>query len=171
MNRTDKPATWDERATILAMLDYARASARAKCEGLGDEQARNAPVASSPLTNLASLISHLRWVEFDWIETVFLGIPDAGRTPWDEDAEDPDAEMTLALRVPLSTLLAEYRQQCERFDKIVAEHDLDEFSRNPHPGREPVTLRWILLHLIEETSRHNGHMDIVRELVDGQTGR
>ncbi|ADD40148.1 DinB family protein [Stackebrandtia nassauensis] len=171
MTRTDTPTEWDERSTIMAMLDYARASARAKCEGLTDEQARTAPVATSPLTNLASLIGHLRWVEFDWIETVFLGIPDQGRTPWDDDPDDVDAEMTLALRTPLATLLSDYEQQCERYNKLIADHDLDERSRNPHPGRQPVTLRWILLHLVEEISRHNGHMDIVREIVDGQTGR
>ncbi|MGH8876213.1 MAG: DUF664 domain-containing protein, partial [Stackebrandtia sp.] len=110
------------------------------------------------------------WVEFDWIETVFFGRPEEGRTPWD-DEEDPDAEMTAGLHTPLSTLLTQYEEQCERFNSVFAEHDLDEFAKHTRPNREPVTLRWIILHLIEETSRHNGHIDIIRELLDGRTGR
>ena len=79
--------------------------------------------------------------------------------------------MRLGVNVPLTRLLAEYRASCGQLSLLVAPLDLDT-----PPGRavlrdEPVTLRWVLFHLIEETARHNGHIDILREMADGVTGR
>jgi hypothetical protein len=86
--------------------------------------------------------------------------------------DDPDAEMRLALDVPLARLLAEYRASCDQLRHLVAPLDLDTASRGALNWRtEPVTLRWVLLHLVEETARHNGHIDILREMIDGITGR
>lgn len=64
MTRTDMPAAWDERSTLNAMLDYARATVRAKCDGLSDAKARQAPLAASPLMTVSGLVSHVRWVEY-----------------------------------------------------------------------------------------------------------
>jgi uncharacterized damage-inducible protein DinB len=168
-SRTDDiPARWDERTILTTMLDYARDTVHVKCAGLTGDDARHAPLPGSPLTTIASLVSHLRWVEYYWIRVQLLGAED--RAPITED--DPDGEMRLGLSVPIARLLAEYRASCDQLRELVAPLDLDTPSRGTLSWRdEPVTLRWILLHLIEETARHNGHIDILREMADGVTGR
>jgi uncharacterized damage-inducible protein DinB len=166
MTRTDTPPAWDERTQLTTFLDYARATAHAKCEGVSPEDARKAPLPGSPLMTLSGLISHLRWVEYSWFQVVFLGEEDEG--PWTD--EDPDREMRIAVDVPMADLLDQYEEQCVRYRKLVADHDLDSKAQRPIRDGRQVDLRWILLHLIEETARHNGHVDILRELVDGRTG-
>ncbi len=168
-SRTDDiPDRWDERAVLTTMLDYVRDTVHVKCAGLSEEQARRAPLPGSPLTNISSLVSHLRWVEYYWIRVVLLGEED--RAPITE--QDPDAEMRLGLDVPIARLLAEYRASCDQLRDLVAPLDLDTPSQGTLSWRrEPVTLRWVLMHLIEETARHNGHIDILREMADGVTGR
>jgi uncharacterized damage-inducible protein DinB len=164
----DIPPSWDERTVLATMLDYVRDTVHVKCAGLTDEQARRAPLPGSPLTTISGLVSHLRWVEYYWIRVVLLGEQDHAPIT----ADDPDAEMRLALEVPLARLLAEYRASCEQLRRLVAPLDLGTVSRGMLSWRsEPVTLRWVLLHLIEETARHNGHIDILREMADGVTGR
>ena len=164
----DVPPSWDERTILTTMLDYVRDTVHVKCAGLTDEQARSAPLPGSPLTTISTLVSHLRWVEHYWIRVILLGEDDP--TPTTED--DPDAEMRLGLNVPLTRLLAEYRASCGQLSRLVAPLDLDTPSRGALSWRdEPVTLRWVLFHLIEETARHNGHIDILREMADGVTGR
>ncbi len=162
----DVPPSWDERATLTAMLDYVRDTMRTKCEGLDDSGARAAPLATSPLMSIAGLVSHARWVENDWFDRVLLGGEDVG--PW--TAEEPDREFTVALDVPLAQLLEDYATDAARHRETVARTDLDTRSVRTINTGETVTLRWILLHLIEETARHNGHIDILRELADGVTG-
>lgn len=151
---------------MSAMLDYVRATVRAKCEGLSDEAARHSRLSTSPLTTVSGLVSHLRWVEYSWFEVVLLGHEDAG--PWTD--EDPDREMRIALDVPLATLLDEYDAQSQRYRELVSGLDLDTRSQRTMSNGETVTLRFLLLHLIEETARHNGHLDILREMADGVTG-
>jgi uncharacterized damage-inducible protein DinB len=165
----DIPSSWDERTVLMTLLDYARDTVHAKCAGLPDADARRAPLPGSPLMTISGLVSHLRWVESSWIEDTLLGC--AIDAPWTED--DPDREFRIAVEVPLAQLLAEYRAACARHRDLVASLDLDTPSRGDlgEWRTEPVTLRWILLHLIEETARHNGHLDILRELADGTRGR
>jgi uncharacterized damage-inducible protein DinB len=164
----DVPDTLDERAILVQFLDYARDTVHAKCAGLSDADARRAPLPGSPLMTISGLVSHLRWVESAWIEKTLLG-----RTidpPWTD--EDPDREFRIAVEIPLAQLLADYRAACDRHRQLVAALDLDTPSRGDLGWRaEPVTLRWILFHLVEETARHNGHIDILRELADGARGR
>ncbi|MFI6035527.1 DinB family protein [Streptomyces sp. NPDC051315] len=162
----DMPPAWDERTQLTTFLDYARDTVRAKCEGLSDEDARRAPLPTSPLMTPSGLINHLRWVEYYWFQVVFLGEEDEG--PWTD--EDPDREMRIAVDIPPARLLDEYAEQAERYRKLVAEHDLDTRAVGQVREGVSVDLRWILLHLTEETARHNGHLDILRELIDGSTG-
>lgn len=150
---------------LLTFLDYTRATARAKCEGVSEDDARSAPLPGSPLTTISGLISHLRWVEYYWIEVMLLGGEDEG--PWTE--EDPDREMRIALDIPIAALLEEYEDQAEKNRQLIAELELDTPSKRERKSGT-FTLRWILHHLIEETARHNGHIDILRELADGTTG-
>jgi uncharacterized damage-inducible protein DinB len=165
MLRTDIPPGWDERTILTTFLDYVRATVHAKCEHLAEVDARRAPLSTSPLMTLAGLVNHLRWVEYFWFQVMLLGEEDHG--PWTD--EDPDREMRIAVEVPIAQLLDEYEEQCARYRDLVASLDLDTLSKRTFSGR-PVTLRWILFHLVEETARHNGHLDILRELADGVTG-
>jgi uncharacterized damage-inducible protein DinB len=164
----DVPDSWDDRTILTTVLDYARDTVHAKCAGLSEQDARLAPLPGSPLVTISGLVSHLHWVECAWIdETLLGGTIDA---PWTD--EDPDREFRIAVEVPLAQLLREYRAACSRHRELVASLDLDTPSRGELGWRpEPVTLRWILHHLLEETARHNGHIDILRELADGTRGK
>ncbi|MFF1284434.1 DinB family protein [Streptomyces sp. NPDC058299] len=166
MTRTDTPPAWDERTQLTTFLDYVRATARAKCEELSAEDARNAPLPGSPLMTVNGLINHLRWVEYYWFRVIFLGEEDEG--PWTD--EDPDREMRIAVDFPLSRLLDEYAEESARHNELIAAHDLGTKARRKRDDGSVFDLRWIVLHLIEETARHNGHLDILRELADGRTG-
>ena len=165
-SRTDIPAAWDERTMLTTFLDYTRATVHAKCAGITEEDARRAPLPTSPLTSISGLVSHVRWVEYSWIEVTLFGGDDHG--PWTK--EDPDREMRIGAETPIAQLLAEYEVQCARYNALLAPLDLDTPSKKIINTGEPVTLRWILLHLIEETARHNGHIDLLREMADGVTG-
>lgn len=164
--RTDLPAIHDEKTTLTTMLDYARATAHVKCEDLTDADARKAPLPNSPLMTISGLVNHQRWVEYSWFRTWFLGEEDEG--PWTN--EDPDREMRMAVEIPLAQLLAEYEAECQVDRELVAANELDAPSKRLRRDGESFPLRWILFHLLEQTSRHNGHIDILRELADGSTG-
>ncbi|MEU1127283.1 DinB family protein [Streptomyces sp. NPDC005899] len=162
----DTPPAWDERTQLTTFLDYARDTARRKCEGLTAEQAREALLPGSPLMTINGVINHLRWVEYYWFRVVLLGEEDEG--PWTD--EDPDREMRVAVDFPLTQLLDAYAEQSVRHRELVAGTDLDTRAQRAVRGGLRVDLRWILLHLVEETARHNGHLDILREMLDGTTG-
>ncbi|MFJ4839622.1 DinB family protein [Streptomyces sp. NPDC088746] len=162
----DTPPSWDERTQLTTFLDYARDTARAKCEGVSPENARRALLPGSPLMTMSGVINHLRWVEYHWFRVVFLGEEDRG--PWTE--EDPDREMRIAVDFPLAQLLDEYAEQSALHRELVARNDLGKQARGAVRDGLHVDLRWILLHLTEETARHNGHLDILREMLDGTTG-
>src|SRR6188768_4048186 len=127
MTRTDLPTSWDERASLTTFLDYVRATAQEKCAGLSDEDAARVLLPTSPLTTIGGLVNHLRWVEYSWIQCIFLGEEDDG--PWTE--EEPDREMSLGAELPLAQVLAEYEEQCERYRQLVAGLDLDDRAVRP----------------------------------------
>ncbi len=162
---SDMPSDWDERSTLTTVLDYARSTVHRKCAGLSDADARAALLPNSPLMTLKGIVNHLRWVEHSWFETRFLGEEDRG--PWTD--EDPDREFRIAVDEPMPVLLDAYEEQCRRSRAIATSSDLDDLSVYVRKG-EPVTLRWIMLHMLEETARHNGHIDIIRETLDGTVG-
>ena len=165
MTRTDNPSAPDERSTLLSMLTYARETAIFKVEGLSEEGAHAAPIPTSPLTTPATLLNHLRWVEYDWLHRDVLG-EEIG-APWTE--EDPDGEMTEALTMTVDEVIAAYKAQIIDSDAIIATLDLDQLTARPLSDFHP-NVRWVLLHLVEETARHNGHLDLLRELADGSVG-
>jgi uncharacterized damage-inducible protein DinB len=115
---------------------------------------------------MSGVINHLRWVEYYWFQVIFLGEED--RAPMTE--EDPDREMRIAVDFPLTQLLDEYAEQSARYRELVAGNDLAKQAEGTIRDGLRVDLRWILLHLTEETARHNGHLDILREMLDGTTG-
>ncbi|WP_306339550.1 DinB family protein [Streptomyces sp. AS13] len=162
----DTPPAWDERTQLTTFLDYARGTTRAKCEGISGENARKALLPGSPLMTVSGIVNHLRWVEYYWFQVIFLGEKDLA--PMTD--EDPDREMRIAVDFPLTQLLDEYAEQSARYRELVAANDLDKRARGTIRNGLHVDLRWILLHLTEETARHNGHLDILREMLDGSTG-
>jgi hypothetical protein len=166
LSRQRPPFVADERTQLVGWLDLQRALVRWKCEGLSDEDAHRA-VLPSPLMTPAGLVSHMRWTEHCWFEVLFLGGPTDGNPQF--LAEPEDADMRVA-GVPLSRLLDEFEQQCERSNEIVASHSLDDTGKHPDFGSAAASLRWMLLHMLEETARHVGHLDAVRELLDGHVG-
>lgn len=154
----------DEREQLNGFLDFLRATVVMKATGLTDEQARHSLVPSE-LTTVASLLAHLSLNEQYWFGVVLAGQPD----PWEERlALDPDAEFRSGLELPLDQLIADYQAQCQESREIVDKLDLT--SRGTTGKGEPVNARWVLIHMIEETGRHAGHLDLLRELLDGSTG-
>lgn len=166
MTRTDIPTAWDERTTLLTMLQHTRTFAAEKCRDLDAAGASAAPLPTSPLTSMGGIVHHLRWVEHSWIENRFVGGPDLA--PWSD--ESPDQEFVDGATLPIAEVLQGYAEQAERTDAILARLDLDDRSATPLRSGEHPTLRWVLLHLVEENARHNGHLDLLRELHDGVRG-
>lgn len=147
------------------MLTYVRATAVFKVRGLDEGSAHAAPIPTSPLTTPATLLNHLRWVEYDWLHRVVLG--EDIDAPW-TDAE-PDAEMTQAIDMTVAEVVTAYESQVLDSDAVIERLDLDQLTAAPLSDFHP-NLRWVLLHLVEETARHNGHLDLLRELADGSVG-
>lgn len=154
----------DERVMLSGWLDWQRATVHLKCAGLSNENAHHAPLLTSPLMSVAAVVSHLRWVEHHWLEGSFLGRADV------LEPVDPIDQWQVH-GLSLDDLLTEYEQQCVRSCAIVADHDLDEMEAYIPPGMEALSLRWIVNHLIEETARHLGHIDLLREIADGVRGQ
>ena len=161
----------DEREMLTSYLDYHRATLVWKASGLTQAQLAHT-IPSSDLT-IGGLLKHMALVEDSWLTERFAGHPEP--EPWasvDWEA-DRDWELHSAAQDTPEQLLAQYAESCARSRAVVAAADsLDQASvaeSNRHPGQH-FTLRWILLHLIEETARHNGHVDLIRESIDGLTG-
>ena len=156
----------DPRELLLGYLDWYRAALLRKVEGLSDEQLRGAvePLGWSPL----GLIRHLGWVERRWLRWGFAAEP-VQAYPAGGDAE----EWGVPADQPTADVLAAYDDEVERARAITAVAGLDEPARigGRFPSAEQApTLGRILFHLLQEYARHVGHLDIARELIDGQTG-
>jgi uncharacterized damage-inducible protein DinB len=146
-----------EKETLLAFLAYLRASVDRKVEGLSDDDARRPMVASG--TTLLGIVKHLAFVEVYWTQRRFAGTDVVMRG--DGFGLDPTDTVESVRR--------EYAQAGRRTDEIVAA--CPNLETPLARGRHGLTLRWMLTHVVEETARHAGHADILRELVDGRTGR
>jgi hypothetical protein len=165
-SRTRPPYVADERTQLVGWYDMQRAIIHYKCEGLSDEDAHRSVLQTSPLMTMAGLVSHLRWTEFVWYEVIFLGRPATG--PQLQEAPE-DADMMVE-GIPLAQLLEEYEQQCTVSNEIIAAHSLDDVGKHPDFKASAASLRWVTIHMIEETARHAGHLDTIRELLDGAKG-
>ncbi|MDX1448631.1 MAG: DinB family protein, partial [Acidimicrobiia bacterium] len=157
------PTTADEFTTLTSFLDYFREVVVHKLEGV-EESALRAVLVPSRLTTLGGIIRHLGFVERWWFQSVY-----AGREldyPWSKEA--PDAEFLVPDGASADSLIAFYRDCCAESRRVVEESpDLDRVVR---AGSREVSLRWILVHMIEETARHAGHLDLLRESWDGAVG-
>jgi uncharacterized damage-inducible protein DinB len=164
--RIDPPLAADERTMLCAWLDWHRGTLLHKCDGLEPVQLCTRSVEPSTMS-LIGLVRHMAEVERGWFERTMLGA-DAPPRYYGPDNPDGDFDdvMPDACDADIGTWLAD----CARSRQIVAETaSLDEVSVGSRP-EGPITLRWILVHMIEEYARHNGHADLLRERIDGQTG-
>jgi uncharacterized damage-inducible protein DinB len=169
MRQDPDSTTRSERDALGQYLDYQRETILLKTEWLTREQLGQR-IPTSGLT-LAGLLYHLALVEEAWFEVDFLGREP--REDWvgiDWDA-DPDYEFRTALAKEPEWLRRRYRDACDRARQVVADADsLDAESVSTRVGGKPFTLRWVMLHMIEETARHAGHADLIREAIDGTVG-
>ncbi|MFF2374103.1 DinB family protein [Streptomyces xiamenensis] len=165
--RTRPELRADERAQLTGWLEMQRDIIHWKCEGLSEEEAHRPVLPGSPLMTMAGLVSHLRWVEHCWFEVMLMNRPAVG--PQFDEGLPEDADMRVE-GIALERLLADYRRQCAVSDGIIAAHGLDDAGRNTDFRSGGASLRWMLLHMIEETARHAGHADTIRELLDGTRG-
>lgn len=159
----------EEREVLVAMLDWYREGVVTKVTGMAQHLAVATPLASS--SSVAGLVKHLALVEDSWFNVRFAGNPET--EPWagvDWDA-DPDWEFHSAADEPLEVQIERYRAACATSRAITEAHALGDLS--VEASGDPAvhfTLRWAVVHLLEETARHLGHLDILRELLDGTTG-
>jgi uncharacterized damage-inducible protein DinB len=154
----DSPAlASSEKATYLAFLGYLRTSVDRKLLDLSEADARRPLVPSG--TTILGLVNHLTVVEVYWAQRRFAGVETT--SVGDGFALDPDDTVESVRR--------RYAEAGARTDEIVTA--CPDLERPLARGRSGRTLRWMLAHLLEETARHAGHLDILRELVDGRTGR
>lgn len=146
---------------LVAFLDFYRSVMIRKVEGVDHQGLRMSPVESG--TCLGGLIKHLADVERTWFQERWAGRPVQPSTAED----DPDAGFRVEEGDTADSLIDAYREECDVSREIVASGSLDDTIMSP---RGEMSLRWILVHMIEETARHAGHADLVREMVDGSVG-
>jgi len=164
--RVDPPNLGDEKATLVAFVEYHRQTLLLKCAGLTPEQLIARPVSPSSLS-LLGLVRHLTEVEFGWLHSRFAGQPDREiYGPGDADLEVSEAD-----EESVAAAFALYAEFVATSQQIVADADLSDVTAAAHPRTgEHFSLRWILDHLLEEYARHNGHADLLREAIDGVVG-
>jgi uncharacterized damage-inducible protein DinB len=157
-----------ERASLTAFLQAQRAVVLAILEDL-DDTVLGRPVVPSGWTPLG-LVGHLGYAERHWFERVVAGTPEPLDDPLREEA---DGDGPFVTTHPVEVVLGFYRDRAKRSDEILAGADLDARPAGPvQPSMAGtvVTIRDVVLHMVEETARHAGHLDIARELIDGRTG-
>lgn len=162
VQRVRPPEDGDEKLTLSILLDFLRATVVNKVAGLTDEQANLHSVRSSELT-AAGLVKHLAGVERFWFSIDFAGHDLSW--PWTDD--DPHGAFQLNDNETLAEVVASYQAECARSREVIAQADLDDRARSDGMN---FTLRYALAHMIEETARHCGHLDLIREAIDGQRG-
>jgi hypothetical protein len=150
----------DEKTTLIVFLDYLREALIVKTYGVVDAELRTAGVPSG--TSLLWLLKHMIAVEYNWFEWSYLGAD----VPVRDDEAEVGPEDTAA------GLVAQYREAVARANAIIADcDDLDRPGKRSLRPDAPPSMRWLLVHMIEETARHAGHADILRERIDGAVGR
>ena len=170
--RPEPPAAGDELATLAGFLDFQRATLAWKCRGV-DAAGMQATVGVSTMT-LGGLLKHLAYVEQSWFSRALFDR--APEPPWDtvDWTADRDWEWHTAAQDAPEELFALWEAAVERSRSELAEAlargGLDQLAVRTWPDGTAPSLRWILVHMIEEYARHNGHADLLREVVDGEVG-
>ncbi len=170
--RLEPPVDADEWATLTGFLDFQRSTLHWKCSGLGAADLR-VRVAASRVT-LGGLLKHLAWVEDHWFTTMLQG---REAPAWWRDVDwdaDRDWEWTSAADDSPAELFGLWSESVARSraaaDEARAAGGLETLTARAWPDGTRMSLRWVLVHMIEEYARHNGHADLIREAIDGSTG-
>jgi len=148
---------------LESMLDFFRGTVVNKANGLSRAQATTTAVPTTSLT-IAGLIKHLTATERFWFSIDFAALDI--EWPWTDD--DPHGAFALTRDDTIESLVASYVDECERSRRAVADSDLDDIARGTDMT---FSLRYAYLHMIEETARHCGHLDLIREALDGTVGQ
>ncbi len=159
-----KASTESERAGLVEFLDYQREALIKKLEGVSGDDARRTPTASS--LSLLSVVKHSAIWERRWFQVIVAGRSFPGEWP-EVHSFEPDPTFQLADEETVESVVAYYREQIAESQQILGTFDLDA----PCAWSEMAdrNLRWVALHMIEETARHAGHADIIRETIDRGT--
>jgi uncharacterized damage-inducible protein DinB len=161
IERVDPPYEADERTMLNSWLDYQRATLAYKCEGLTDDQLRTRSVPPSALS-LLGLVRHMAEVELNWFRFWLGG---EGPNPRYDDEEEWDVD-----GADVAEAFDYWRSECQNARDVVATFaSLDDVGAGQTVGAG-ISVRWTLVHMIEEYARHNGHADFLREQIDGTTG-
>ncbi len=155
----------DEKAALLQFLEIQRASVRSIVEGLSEEAWHTSVVPSG--WTPAGFVEHLGGAEYHWFQEVIEG--NTFEPPPDEDFIPFDRYAAFVSDLTSSEILHNYREECERSNAVLARTSVLARPRGRHGDVEVSNVRWVVLHMIEETAAHSGHLEIARELLDGQT--
>lgn len=151
-----------EKELLMLFLQNQREILLWKVRGLRSEQLTATPLPSS--ISLIGLVKHLTRVERNWLQQDLVG-------PGEWSFTAPQDEWHLEPGENAMDVLADYREAIAASDEMVSRYELDTPLVDPHPMQKGVTLRWALMHMIEETARHVGHADMIREAIDGEVGQ
>jgi uncharacterized damage-inducible protein DinB len=162
--RNEPPFVLSERQMLDAWLEFHRTTLLLKCEGLEDAGRKSRPVPTSKLS-LHGLVRHMAEVERNWFRRVLLQEPDAPFIWSDPTVEDSD--LVPIEKADWDADLATWQAECNASRRAAAAHELEDTGLR---HGTPCSLRWIYVHMIEEYARHNGHADLIRELLDGAVG-
>jgi uncharacterized damage-inducible protein DinB len=165
--RYEPPPQGDERTLLAGFLRWHRETLELKCSGLSPEDMANRSVPPSTMSPLG-LVRHLAEVERSWFRRVMSGL----NVSWpysSKDDPDGDFDDAIADADVVEDAWSTWRAEVEFADKFIADApDLDVTGNHRTLGK--VSLRWVLIHMIEEYARHNGHADLLRERIDGRLG-
>ena len=158
-----------ERDQLLSFLKYQRDSVLSIVQGLAEEHWQTSVVPSG--WTIAGMVEHLGGAERHWFQQVVNG--HEAELPWDEGLPPYDPEASYVCDRPSAEVRAYYQEQCRRSDEVLASVSLSDRPKSKHgdPELDPevTNVRWVVLHMIEETAAHTGHLEIARELLDGRT--
>lgn len=161
--RYGAPVAGSEEEVLAGFLDHYRATLLDICRGLNEEQLRRKMVPSG--TSLLGIVKHLSYVEQGWFQENVAG----RQLGYPEDPEDPNWDFRIEEDENAEGIFDLYKQACRRSREALDAASLDDLVQNPNRTRD-YNVRWVVVHMIEETARHAGHADIIREQLDGLAG-
>jgi hypothetical protein len=164
VTRPFPPTTGDERQMLTVWLDYQRATLLWKCESIDGASLARRGVAPSSLS-LLGLVRHMTYVEWHWFDHVLVGSPSS---PPISVKDDADADFNDLHPSEAMADIELFERQCDASRSIVS--GVDRLDAWAVATDQPISLRWIMIHMIEEYARHNGHADLLREQIDGSVG-
>lgn len=152
----------DERVALVQRLDQYRALVLGSLDDLAWGQASIRILPATDMT-IAGIVKHLAWAEDRWFQGRLAGLEMP--PPWNQPGQDdPDSAMRLSTDDALESIAEMYAAACDRSRRTTATcESLDQIAAVPSFGKGPVSLRWILVHMIDETARHMGHLDLLRD--------